>query len=119
MTEAVSSAQEIARDTARSLADTRLKTAHSIVAFQKKLLEMVHANLNEGFAVAQKIVAAPNVGEAIKAQSSFAQSRVKALAGQAAELGSLSAQLAKEAQEPWSAHMAKSLKRVRTSLGAS
>jgi phasin family protein len=118
LTGAVSSVQEMARDTARSLADTRLVTAHSIVAFQKKLLEMVHANLDEGFMVAQKIVTAPNMGEAIKVQSSFASARVKTLTDQAAELRSLSAQLAEEARQPWTAHMTKSLKRMKSGLNA-
>lgn len=118
LTGAVSSAQEIARDTARSLADSRLQAAHSIVAIQKKLLEMVHANLHEGFAAAQKVVTAPNVGEAIKVQSSFATARVKALTDQAAELRALSAKLAREAQEPWTAHVTKSLERMRSGLGA-
>jgi phasin family protein len=118
LTGAVSTAQELARDTAQSLADTRLKAAHSIVAFQKKLLEMVHANLNEGFAAAHKLVNAPNVGEAIRVQSSFAQTRVKALSDQAAELGSLSARLAQEAREPWAAHMTRSLDRMKTGLSA-
>ena len=118
LTGAVSSAQEIARDTARSLADSRLVAAHSIVTFQKKLLEMVHANLNEGFAAAQKIVTAANVGEAIKVQSSFATTRVRALSDQAAELRSLSAKLAKEAQQPWAAQMAKSLDKMKSGLGA-
>ena len=116
LTGAVSSVQDMARDTAQSLADTRLKAAHSIVAFQKKLLEMVHANLNEGFAAAQKMVAAPTVGEAIRVQNSFAQTRVKALSDQAAELQTLSAQLAKEAQEPWAAHMTKSIERMKSGL---
>jgi phasin family protein len=118
LTGAVSTAQELARDTAQSLADTRLKAAHSIVAFQKKLLEMVHANLNEGFAAAHKLVNAPSVGEAIRVQSSFAQTRVKALSDQAAELGSLSARLAQEAREPWAAHMTRSLDRMKTGLSA-
>ncbi len=118
LTGAVSSAQEIARDTARSLADSRLLAARSVVAFQKKLLEMVHTNLHDGFAAARKIVAAPNVGEAIKVQSSFAETRIKALSDQAAELRSLSARLAKESQEPWAAHMAKSLGRMKTGLSA-
>jgi len=118
LTGAVSDAQEMARDTARSLADTRLQAAHSIVAFQKKLLEMVHSNLNEGFQVAQKIVTAPNVGAAIKAQSSFATGQVKTLTNQAAELRSLSAKLAAATQEPWTAHLAKSLERIKSGLHA-
>ena len=118
LTGAVSSVQEMARDTARSLADTRLVAAHSIVAFQKKLLEMVHANLDEGFMVAQKIVTAPNMGEAIKVQSRFATAGVKTLADQAAELRSLSAQLAKEARQPWTAHVTKSIERMRGGLHA-
>ena len=118
LTGAARSAQELTRDTVRSLADTRLQTAQSLVDFQKKLLEMVQANLSESLAVAQKIMSAPNVGEAIKVQSSFATGRVKALADQAAELRSLTAKLAKESQEPWAAHFAKSLDRVKGSLNA-
>jgi hypothetical protein len=118
LTGAVSSAQEIARDAARSLADSRLLAAQSMVTFQKMLLEMVHANLHEGFAAAQQMITAPNVGEAIRVQSRFAKTRIKALGDQAAELRSLSTKLAKEAQEPWAAQMAKSLERLKSGLVA-
>lgn len=118
LTDAVASAQELARDTAQSLADSRLQAAQSFVTFQRKILEMVHAHLNEGFAAAQKIMTAPSMGEAIKVQRNFASERVRALTGQAAELGSLSAKLAHEAQQPWAAQVAKSFARVRSSLSA-
>jgi len=118
LNEAVASAQELARETAQSLADGRLHTAQSLVAFQQKVLAMVHANLNEGFAAAQRIVRAPNVGEAIRVQSSYAQDAVKALTAQAAELRNLSADLAREARQPWTSQLTKSIDRLRHGLGA-
>jgi hypothetical protein len=116
--EAVASAQEMARETAQSLADSRLHTAQSFVAFQQKVLAMVHANLNQSFAAAQSFVRAPNVGEAIRVQNRYAQGAVKALTAQAAELRSLSADLAREAGEPWKSHWTKSIDRLRHGLGA-
>jgi hypothetical protein len=115
--EAVASAQEMARETVQSIADTRLQTAQSFVAFQQKVLAMVHANLSQGFAAAQDIVRAPNVGEVIRVQNQYAQGAVKALSAQAVELRTISADLAKGAGEPWLAHWTKSLSQLRHGLG--
>jgi hypothetical protein len=116
--EVVTSAQEIARETAQSMADSRLQAAQSFVAFQQKVLTMVHDNLSQGFAAAQSLVRAPNVGEAIRVQNQYAQGAVKALSAQAAELRTLSADLARGAGEPWRVQWTKSIDQLRHGLKA-
>lgn len=101
ISEALASAQEIARGTALSLADSRLQTARAFISVQQKLLEMAHANLRASFAAAQKIAIAPNFIEAVRLHSLFAQEQVRSLTEQAAELRQLSTAIAEKAPEPW------------------
>lgn len=115
LSDAITSAQDIVRETACQMADTRLNAASALISLQQRLLEIVHANMSASFAVAQKIVSTPNVGEAIAAHRSFAQEQILALTHQAAELRRLSTKLAQETQEPWTAFWAGT--RARPSKG--
>ena len=101
LSDALAQAHEVARQTALQMADTRLQTATSLIALQQKLLEAVHSNLNASFAMAQKIVATPNLGDAMALHRRFAQDQVLALTEQAAELRKLSTTLAEQSQAPW------------------
>lgn len=107
ISEVLVSAQEIARGTAMSLADSRLQSARAFIGLQQMLLQMVHTNLRASFAVAQKIVAAPNFRDAVTLHSQFAQEQVRVLTEQAAKLRQISTKLATDAPAPWVERLAK------------
>jgi hypothetical protein len=101
LSDALAQTQEITRQTTLQIADTRLQAATSLIGLQQKLLEIVHDNLNASFAMAQKIVATPNLSEAMALHRRYAQDQVLALTDQAAELRKISTELVQNAQHPW------------------
>jgi phasin family protein len=114
VTKAFESLQESMRETAASLTDTRVTTARNVTALQQKVLENTQQNISDMINHAQKMMRVSDISEAFKLQAGFAQGALKTYASQADELRALSVKLARDASEPISERINRTMEQFRT-----
>lgn len=106
--------QEQMRETAESLTDTRAAAARNVTALQQKVIENTQRNISDMINHAQKMMHVSDMSEAFKLQAGFAQDAFRTFVSQADELRALSVKLARDASEPISERINRSMKRFRS-----
>jgi hypothetical protein len=112
---AFGSLQQSIRDTTASLTDTRVTTARNVTALQQKVLEITQQNISDMINHAQKMMRVGDMSEAFKLQAGYAQGALKTFAAQADELRALSVKLARDASEPISEGINRTMEQFRRS----
>lgn len=79
------------------------------VAVNRKLIDIARANVASGLDLVKDLATAKNPIEMVRVQMAFWDGRMKALASQAQELSTLSAELVESANEPIREHVRRSL----------
>ena len=97
--------ESVAETMERSLKAAGLGT----VAVNRKLIDMARANVASGLDLVKDLATAKNPIEMVRVQMAFCDGRMQALASQAQELSTLSAELVESANEPIREHVRRSL----------
>jgi phasin family protein len=114
LTDAFGALQDSFRDATTSLTDSRVTTTRNVTALQQKVLEITQQNVSEMINHAQRMMRVGDMSEAFKLQANYAQGALKTFATQADELRALSVKLARDASEPISERINRSMERFRT-----
>lgn len=83
-------------------------------ALNRRVIDMVQANVNSSFDLARELAGARNVGEVFERQAAFARKQFETFAAQAQEIQEISTKVATEATEPFRTHMKRSAESLRT-----
>jgi phasin family protein len=113
LNDAIGTLQESIRETTASLTDTRVTTARNVTALQQKVIEITQQNISDMINHAQKMMRVSDMSEAFKLQAGYAQGALKTFATQADELRALSVKLARDASEPISERINRTMDQFR------
>jgi phasin family protein len=113
LNDAIGTLQESIRETTASLTDTRVTTARNVTALQQKVIEITQQNISDMINHAQKMMRVSDMSEAFKLQAGYAQGALKTFATQADELRALSVKLARDASEPISERINRTMDQLR------
>ena len=113
LNDAIGTLQQSIRETTTSLTDTRVTTARNVTALQQKVIEITQQNISDMINHAQKMMRVGDMSEAFKLQAGYAQGALKTFATQADELRALSVKLARDASEPISERINRTMEQFR------
>jgi phasin len=82
-------------------------------ALNRKLIDILRRNIDSGFDLAKSLVGAKTLAEAMELQAAYWRKQLDALAVQAEEMRTLSAQVTADTAEPITAHVTRGMEELR------
>jgi len=82
-------------------------------ALNHKLIDILRRNIDSGFDLAKSLAGAKNLAEAMEVEAAYWHKQLDALAAQAEEMRTLSAQVTADTAEPITAQVARGMEEFR------
>lgn len=96
-----------------TLEKTFAAAGEGATALNRKLIDILRRNIESGFDLAKSLAGAKNLAEAMEVQGAYWRKQLDALAAQAEEMRTLSAQVTADTAEPIKAHVTRGMEEPR------